>query len=96
MKSHEVSFNDLSGQKTLTMFVGVVLPCCVLLITECHNSYNHCQSPLTNVAVGSSHDPVQEKKHGFAIILQPDVLSLALHPIISFHIFIWSCVLTGR
>ena len=44
------------SQRTLTMLVGVVAPCyqyyttqcCVALITECHNSHQHSQSPLTS------------------------------------------------
>ena len=38
------------------MFVGVVSlryqhhTCCVVLITECHNSHKHSQSPLTSKA----------------------------------------------
>ena len=41
------------SQRTLTMFVGVVTlhyqhhMCYVVLITECHNSHKHSQSPLT-------------------------------------------------
>ena len=47
-----ILFSD--SQKTLTMFVGVVAlryqhhTTCVVLITECHNSHKHSQSPLTN------------------------------------------------
>ena len=39
------------SQRTLTMFVGVVAPylCCVILITECHNSHEHGQTPLAVV-----------------------------------------------
>ena len=31
------------------MFVGVVALCCVVLITECHNSHTHSQSPVTRL-----------------------------------------------
>ena len=37
-----------SSQRTLTMFVGVVALRYVVLITECHNSHKHSQSPWTS------------------------------------------------
>ena len=35
----------LCSRRTLTMFVEVVALRYVVLITECHNSYKHSQSP---------------------------------------------------
>ena len=52
LKLHSRSLATCS-QRTLTMFVGVVAfryqhHTCVVLITECHNSHKHSQSPLTS------------------------------------------------
>ena len=33
------------------MFMGVVALCCVVLITECHNSHIHSQGFLTKLGV---------------------------------------------
>ena len=43
-----------TSQRTLTMIVGVMAlrsqhMCCVVFITECHNSHKHSQSPLTSI-----------------------------------------------
>ena len=43
---HIADINRSPSQRTLTMFAGVVAHC-VVLITECHNSHKHSQSPLT-------------------------------------------------
>ena len=39
---------SIFSQGALTMFVGVINTCAVL-ITECHNSHKHSQNPLTNL-----------------------------------------------
>ena len=44
-----VSILHFSSQRILTKHVGVVVLHCVVLITECHNSHKHSQSPLINL-----------------------------------------------
>ena len=54
----------LVSQKTLTMFVGVMAHCCVVLIAECHNSHKHSQRRANFI-----HAPISNKhKEGIASI----------------------------
>ena len=54
----------LVSQKILTMFVGVMAHCCVVLIAECYNSHKHSQRRVSFI-----HVPISNKhKEGIANI----------------------------
>ena len=60
MRAFNVTDIYTPSQRTLTLFVGVVAlryqhHTALVLITECHNSYKHSQSPLINLHLDTKH-----------------------------------------